>query len=158
MLPLPDPPSVPSLGVQQRATWGRCLLARAGSLVFNESECLYEPVFFYSPCSGFFSRPCFCLPVSSSVSNDWHGILWEAMEIFAIQTEYLVPERSQMQHLEVEMPDLILLLGGNGYVTAIYSFCNGNQAVPWIPKFFRPHGSLPGFWQVSGFKSGLNRQ
>jgi hypothetical protein len=39
LLPLPDPPSVPSLGVQvARATWGRCLLAHAPDLLLSAGE------------------------------------------------------------------------------------------------------------------------
>jgi hypothetical protein len=50
-----------------RATWGRCLLARAPDLCrpMKGAACMKLPSF--SPCSGSFAAPAFCLPVSSSV-------------------------------------------------------------------------------------------
>lgn len=84
--------------------------SRAGSQFSDKAGCLYEACLF--ALFGVLSRPCFVVPVRLTVQQGWHGILWDAMEIFGIRAAHLVQWHCLKQNIEISLhPPLPLVAG-----------------------------------------------
>jgi hypothetical protein len=79
---------------------------------------------------GVLQLPLLFLLVSFSVNNDWHGITWDAMEIFGKMWAHLVLGRAAMQHFAVSMCQFCPVVVGNAAVVSTYSFRKGDNLCP----------------------------